>query len=363
MGLVIFLVYGAALAVVCVLALVLSHFAFKGHPATDEQMRALRRRAYSVGIAATTAIAVLMAFEFPVVGAWLSAPFLGGPVSRPENALLHLIDSAAITLLVPICIGATLFVIAKVAGGNRTAIVGWLSAGALHSSVLTPFAALLTFGVYSANESRSAKAQFDRLCTQADIQLLEHVAPAQSLTIATYLAPSLAEGLLMNTPLAFVERMPLSGDRRYGRLSKIADAGASEKQGKWTESPADALRGEYVVLSTAFMNAAEAPNRAERVEVRRRSDNRLIAFVQFFSNTEHWWACPAQTADPLFFHDFIKDTLNIRNPEERDRVAQEQRCSKSCSQYSGGRFTLVARNPWGLKGPAAEQGPWGCYCK
>jgi hypothetical protein len=207
MGLAISVVYSAAYFVVSAVALVLSYFAVKGHPDPDERTLALRFGAYVGGIVASLAVAVLIAFA--VLGGGLSDFFA----------------SAAIMLLVPVSLGTALLAGAKLTRGNRAAIVGWLSAGALHGTLITPFVAKATHEMYTD----IARAQFDKLCTQADVQLLEQVPPAKSLTMATYLGPQLEEMLLLDTTLLFVERVTNKGPTVYVRLSKASDWSTNPK--------------------------------------------------------------------------------------------------------------------------------------
>ena len=82
------------------------------------------------------------------------------------------------------------------------------------------------------------------------------------------------------------------------------------------KSPVGELTAQYTVEARTFRVGPDPDARwsGARVDIRRASDDQLIAFAQYYQDTEYQWICPDHARYALFLQDFIIDTLNVRNP-------------------------------------------------
>jgi hypothetical protein len=117
--------------------------------------------------------------------------------------------------------------------------------------------------------------------------------------------PSLKEVSGIAEPL---EVLTASGDR----LRNMSDN--SGKTMKLSYAPANRFTAEYQVRSSTLSipGGQEHGIGGARIEVVRASDNRLIAFAQYYWDNKAFRSCPKETNGKYFIQWFIADALNLK---------------------------------------------------
>jgi len=208
-------------------------------------------------------------------------------------------------------------------------------AGLVVFALLLPaaFAIMLPFRDMTARSKT-----FSRLCDTAAIKVLEPVRGAKSIAVLPDSFASMARGqpaetrqwsdfLLNQSFLEFVERPAtkqsgIAGTAKYERISTVGERVRQRKPGSNAETqyvfePVEELTAEYEVHSIRLQleSTAERGWGGARIEIRRRSDNRLVAYAQYYWDDTEIRACPQESQSGLFIYHFIAGALGVKNTE------------------------------------------------
>lgn len=181
-------------------------------------------------------------------------------------------------------------------------------------------------------------SEYSRLCGSADIKILEKVPPARGIALLPDSFSSMPPRqrvetrpwmpfLLNQSLLQFVERPAsaeggFAGKAKYERVTTVGErilrsTPGSKAVTQYVYEPADELLADYEVRPTKL----EMPRGEDlglggaRIEIRRRADDRLVAYAQYYWNSKEFRACPEESHRGLFIYDFITSALNVKNPE------------------------------------------------
>lgn len=179
---------------------------------------------------------------------------------------------------------------------------------------------------------------FARLCRSAEIKVLYAVKGAKSIALLPDSFSSMAveqqaetrprmKFLLNQSLLEFVERPAtkesgLAGKAKYERVSTVGERILRSKPGsaaatQYVYEPVAELTAEYEVRPTPLNieRGAELGLGGARIEIRRRLDNFLVAYAQYYWNNTEFRACPQESHDGLFIYEFVAGALNVKNPD------------------------------------------------
>jgi hypothetical protein len=180
--------------------------------------------------------------------------------------------------------------------------------------------------------------EFSRLCSNAEIKVLEPVRGAKSIALSPDLFSSMAPRLQAETrPAAFfllnqsllefierpaTEKSGIKGKEKYERISTIGKRILRSERGstaitKYVYEPAKQLTAEYEVRPTKLIlkQGAELGLGGARIEILRRADSHLIAYAQYYWNNTEFRACPQESHSGMFIYHFITGALGVKNPE------------------------------------------------
>lgn len=180
--------------------------------------------------------------------------------------------------------------------------------------------------------------EFDHLCESAEIKIYETVNAPKGIAVLpdsfSYMPPRqqaetrpMAVFLLNQSLLEYIERPAknetgILGKAKYERMSTTGERVLRSEYGvraqtQYVYEPTDSITAEYEVRPTrlSLARGAELGLGGSRIEIRRRSDDKLIAFAHYYWNNTELRACPPETHQGLFVYNFVADALNIRNPE------------------------------------------------
>lgn len=81
--------------------------------------------------------------------------------------------------------------------------------------------------------------------------------------------------------------------------------------------PVEELTAEYEVRPTRLTldQGAELGLGGARIEIRRRLDNHLVAYAQYYWNNREFRACPQESHSGMFIYHFVAGALGVKNPE------------------------------------------------
>lgn len=275
-----------------------------------------------LGFVFVTIVTLFFAFFVPLSGLYIwNASILRGIV----------------IIFAPVVIAILVFVFSGNESSNKYKILNTLGMGALYATITMPWITLY-IGVHYHDIANYWS--FREVCKNAQIQYLVDVPPAKSVLIKTDIffetrggnasnKYNLAKLLLNNSTLDFVERTPIKigdflGVSRFERITvkgervlnpKIGDS----KRTEFVYRGVNESLAEYVVISKIF----ELPELHEkgiggtRIEIRRKLDDELIAFAQYYWDDKTFKNCPENTRDNLFARNFIETALDIAHPESR----------------------------------------------
>jgi hypothetical protein len=180
-------------------------------------------------------------------------------------------------------------------------------------------------------------SEFSRLCSAAEIKVLEPVQGAKSIALLPDSFSSMAwrqqavtgpwtAFLLNQSLLEFLERPAtkesgIKGKAKYERVSTVGDRILRSEPGSNTVTqylyePSEELTAEYEVRPTRLTleNGAELGLGGARIEIRRRLDNHLIAYAQYYWNNAEYRACPQESHSGMFIYHFVAGALGVKNP-------------------------------------------------
>lgn len=310
MGIVIAAVYLPLLALCTLVTLFASRFAFRISPRAA-QSRGIDAALYVLGMALSIVCSLVSASKIEF---------------QRNTDFAALFMRIGVTLAVPVVFGILLLGITYAVHHLRPfSRLGYLTAGVLHSTIAVPLAAVAVMALYDDVVYGPA---FRGLCKHSTVQFVQEIKPAVSVALLPdrILAATrgqqptgvqLGEALIVNTRLDAVERLPLEIDKvpigtPFVRLTKNARNRASDYP---DVTAIERDEAEYQVVSTQLEIPADLKLRmgGTRVEIRRASDQQLIAFTQYYWDREKFWVCPSVAGESRFLYDFLSDALNVRN--------------------------------------------------
>lgn len=180
--------------------------------------------------------------------------------------------------------------------------------------------------------------EFSRLCNSAEIKVLEPVQGAKSVALLPDSFSSMAwkqkaetrpwtAFLLNQSYLEFLERPAtresgIEGKAKYERVSTIGERILRSKPGstavtQYVYEPVEELTAEYEVRPARLTleQGAELGLGGARIEIRRRLDNHLVAYAQYYWNNTESRACPQESHSGMFIYHFVAGALGVKNPE------------------------------------------------
>lgn len=114
----------------------------------------------------------------------------------------------------------------------------------------------------------------------------------------------------------------IEGKAKYERVSTIGERVLRAKPGSTAETqyvyePTEEITAEYEIRPARvnIEHGAELGLGGARIEIRRRLDNHLVAFAQYYWNNTEFKACPEESHNGMFIYHFIAGALNFKNPE------------------------------------------------
>lgn len=203
------------------------------------------------------------------------------------------------------------------------------------AALLLPLAFVATLPV---GRMVAMSSEYSRLCGSAEVKILEKVPPARGIALIPDSFSSMPPRqrvetrpwmpfLLNQSLLQFVERPAsaeggFAGKAKYERVTTVGQrilrsAPGSKATTQFAYEPADELLADYEVRPTQL----EVPRGAElglggaRIEIRRRADDQLVAYAQYYWNNKEFRACPEESHRGLFIYNFVVGALNVKNPE------------------------------------------------
>lgn len=180
--------------------------------------------------------------------------------------------------------------------------------------------------------------EFARLCNSAEIKVLEPVQRAKSIALLPDSFQYMAAGrqavtepwtafLLNQGLLEFLERPAtkesgIEGKAKYERVSTVGERILRSKPGstavtQYVYEPVEELTAEYEIRPVRINldQGAELGLGGARIEIRRRLDNHLVAYAQYYWNNTEFRACPQESHNGMFIYHFVAGALNFKNPE------------------------------------------------
>jgi hypothetical protein len=208
-------------------------------------------------------------------------------------------------------------------------------------SIVVVFASLVPVAIgmtLPIGKMVALSTDFARLCRSAEIEVLHAVKGTKSIALLPDSFSSMAveqqaetrpwmKFLLNQSLLEFVERPAtresgLAGKAKYERVSTVGERILRSKPGstavtQFVYEPVAELTAEYEVRPTPLNieRGAELGLGGARIEIRRRLDELLVAYAQYYWNNTEFRACPKEAHDGLFIYEFVAGTLNVKNPE------------------------------------------------
>lgn len=181
-------------------------------------------------------------------------------------------------------------------------------------------------------------SEFGRLCQSAEIKILEQTKNAKSIAVLPDMFTFMAQGrgaettpfsafLLNQSLLEFVEipstkSSGLEGKATYQRVSTVGERVlrspmGSNKVTQFVYEPTDNLTAEYVVrpIPLPLERGSELGLGGARIEIRKRNDNHLVAYAQYYWNNTEFKACPEESHNGMFIYHFVAGALNVKNPD------------------------------------------------
>lgn len=184
----------------------------------------------------------------------------------------------------------------------------------------------------------AAKHEFSSLCEHSEIKVLEKVKGAKSIALLNDSFTFMAQGrqaetrpmavfLLNQSLLEYIERPATDegltkGIAKYERMSTagkrvLRSLPGDNRTTQYIYEPTDAITAEYEVKSTVLNidRGDELGLGGARIEIRRKTNNHLIGYAQYYWNNKEFRACPEESHNGMFIYHFIADALNVKNPE------------------------------------------------
>lgn len=211
-----------------------------------------------------------------------------------------------------------------------------ISDGSLIALALLPIAAFSA--TIPIGKMITLSNEFSRLCSSAEIKIIESIQGAKSVALLPDSFSSVAAGrrvetgpwtafLLNQSLLEFLERPAtkgtgIEGTAKYERVSTTGERILRSKPGstavtQYVYEPTEELTADYEIRPTQLKleRGAELGLGGARIEIRRRLDNHLVAYAQYYWNNTELKACPQESHSGMFIYHFVAGALGIKNPE------------------------------------------------
>jgi hypothetical protein len=216
------------------------------------------------------------------------------------------------------------------------------TSGVLNSVYFIP---LLAIGVAAYYDDVVNAPEYYSLCSDAGIEFKEQVEPVKGVLLAPDLFTNSSRGhpsdtrsirffLLNQTNLNFIEIPAKAGsDYSYERISTEGDRRVRTRGGeknmkmrpivklkgqaetRFISTLSDSITSKYIVIPKR-LNLPEKNKMGiggSQIEIRRISDNRLIASAKYYWDDKTFKSCPNGVHDDLFPYRFIATALNVVN--------------------------------------------------
>jgi hypothetical protein len=324
-------VWGGASLIATIVALILSYVALKGSSTQDYQTRTRRYWAYFIALLSTPFMTFAAVF-----------------VIRLSDASGVGFDAFVIPLFFASGLGILTFLLYLLADGKTRCILGYLSAGVLHSIPITLSAIPVQITEYDESARKAemaaqkvaveniqkvaAEKELANLCKSAEAKILVRIDPAEGLVVpvtSEWRGRYFVDWLVRGTQLRFVERARADGEsyrfrEHPGQYVRVSDSGV--RQGSASDYdivPIEAPAGEYRLESSDVQGAGKSWTGVEgaRVEIRRVEDDRLIGYVRYYWQSYFGLGCPDSSKHDAwnpFVRDFLLDVLNVRKSLDPD---------------------------------------------
>lgn len=242
-----------------------------------------------------------------------------------EHSWKPFINQLAITLCGSLILGVSIYAVSYAFENKLRHILHSISAGALFSIYAIPWIALfLSVNYYNIINYST----FNQLCNDSSLVFVEEVPPARSVLLRTdkfasvtkeqqARISSFAKFILNQGKLDYIERPPSKKSKYYNKSKyERIHINKNQLQIEYITQPVDKFSAEYEIIS----NSLQLPIKKDRgiggsrIEIRRMSDDKLIAYTQYYWDNKTFKACPRQVHSPIFVFSFIATALNINNP-------------------------------------------------
>jgi len=118
----------------------------------------------------------------------------------------------------------------------------------------------------------------------------------------------------------YIERPSSSTDSQFERIYTegeriLKSSGKKRKRTKYVTQPIEIIKSEYVVTSNIINSLEEESDGigGNHIEIRRVTDDKIIAFAKYYWDTKTSKACPSEARNGLFVYQFIATALNVIN--------------------------------------------------
>ncbi len=237
------------------------------------------------------------------------------------------VNQLALTLLTPVVFGVILFGFIKLARLRQNWHCVDIVSGVLFSTIAIPWLTIVAASYY---DDVVNFPKYHSLCANAEIKFLERLKPAKSVFLSPDLFTNSARGsravtrsvgtfLLNQSALEYVERPSGSGSvYPYERMRTEGErilSSRGDETTKYITSPIDTITAEYIVTPRSINFPEEKINGigGSQIDIRRLSDNKLIAYAKYYWDNKTHKSCPSETQSGLFVYKFIATALNVIN--------------------------------------------------
>lgn len=184
----------------------------------------------------------------------------------------------------------------------------------------------------------AVKSSYSLACNTAEIKIIEKVSRAKSAALMpdsfTVVARDrksetgpwshfiLNQSLLEYIELPKPENSELVSSLPLVKMTTTGDrilrsTYGSDQQTQYNFEPISEISAEYIISEKIIPveHGKELGIGGSRIEIHRRSDNKLIAYAQYFWSNKEFKACPAEAHNGLFVFKFIAEALNVKSPK------------------------------------------------
>ena len=305
MGIAIAVSYLGALAVASAIALALSIIPIRFNSSRKTSL-AKKAFAYTIGVVISVSVTTTYA--------WWNA-------IHATNEWEPVIGSLVISLAGPILVGVILLLVWLGVRGFNFSSLAYIPFGAFHAIVAMPIVGILYLAYY---DDVFYKPTFTGLCVNAQSVILEEITPARSVAfLPDYFKTSNAKGqgskyytgryFVQDYQVDFVESRGPATDLKLVRLTLESLPTEPSNSPKIESTPIDEITAEYKVVASKLAVPKEVADRmhGQRIDVQRVSDNKLIAYTQYYWDSNKFWECPIGISKSNYLFEFLLDALRV----------------------------------------------------